>query len=203
MAYTIDFSVIIAAVEERIAASGEEFEAYADKFDELASRENDSTKKSSTLYEGLVFNTPSLEAITARKYGRIASYLSSEYAEVGCITADGGDIWVAQKRFQKPPRRVDDDGDYIITDGEYEVYELTGTFFEIFKLGKNLKEGLTAVAKFRAKVGSKVAGIKVGKPEKALTAYNGQKRTEFVYPLNFIKPDGSIYSPTATDKRGL
>lgn len=203
MGYSEDFSIVIDAVLEAIDKSGLTEDAYVAKFEELASKENDSTKKSSTLYEGLVFNTPTLEAINARTYGRIASYLASEYAEVGCITAEGTDIWVAQKRFQKPPRRIDDDGDYIITDGEYQVFELTGTFFEIFKMGKTLKEGLTKVAKFRAKAGSEVSGIKVGKPEKAPTAYNGQKRTEFVYPLDFIKPDGTIYTPTATDKRGL
>jgi len=206
MAYNEDFQIIIDAVNDAIEASGVSAEEFEKHLEELAARVNDSTKESASLYPGLVFNTPTMAAINAKRYGRPASYLSAEYLEVGCKkvgskSGDSDDVWIAQKRFQKPPRVVDENNDYILIDGEYQVYELTGSFFDIFKIGKTLKEGLIAVAKFRAAKGANIKGCKVGKPEKVKTAYNGEPKTEFVYPINFITKTGEIYEVTEDDKR--
>lgn len=205
MAYNEDFQIIIDAVNDAIDSSGMSVDEFEKHLEELSSRVNDSTKESASLYQGLVFNTPTLAAINAKRYGRPTSYLSAEYLEVGCkkvgVKSDDEKVWIAQKRFQKPPRKVDENNDYIMVDGQYQVYEFSGSFFDIFKLGKTLKEGLIAVAKFRAAKGANIKGCRVGKPEKVKTAYNGEPKNEFVYPIDFITKTGEIYEVTEDDKR--
>ena len=203
MAYTLDYSVITDAIKERQQKSGLTATEYENKFNELAERENGSTRESASLYVGLQFNTPPEEAITAKRYGRVASYKDREYAEVGCLRLDGTDIWIAQKRFQKPPRQIDDEGNYKMVDGRYEVHELEGSFFTVFNVGKTLKEGLLAVARWRAAMADKVVAVMVTDAKKVDTAYNGEKKTEWAYTLDFVDARGKVVKPSQASLRGL
>ena len=203
MAYTLDYSVITDAIKERQQKSGLTATEYENKFDELAERENGSTRESASLFVGLEFNTPTEEAITAKRYGRIASYRDREYAEVGCIKTDGTDVWIAQKRFQKPPRKIDDEGNYMMTEGHYDVYELEGSFFTVFNVGKTLKEGLLAVARWRSAMADKVTCVRVTNAKKVETAYDGKKKTEWAYTLDFVDARGKVVKPSQASLRGL
>ena len=203
MAYQIDFSIVTDAIKAQQEKSGLSETEYQNKLDELAERENYSTRESASLFVGLKFNTPPEDAILSKHYGRIASYREHEYLEVGCVREDGSDIWIAQKRFQKPPRQIDANGDYILVDGKYEVHELDGSFFSVFKVGKTLKEGLLAVARWRSAMADKVVAVMVTDAKKVETAYDGKKKTEWAYTLDFVDARGRIVKPSQASLRGL
>ena len=203
MAYSLDYSVITDAIKERQQKSGLSESEYSDKFEELAERENGSTRESASLFVGLEFNTPTESAIVAKRYGRVASFKDHEYGEVGCLKTDGTEVWIAQKRFQKPTRCVDENGDYILVDGQYQVHEFEGTFYTVFNVGKNLREGLLAVARWRSAMDTKVVAIKVTGAKKVETAYDGKKKTEWAYTLDFVDSKGKVVKPSQASLRGL